>query len=125
MLTYVRPAALRPLYFYVSTGAFSTLMPNDQSTMKRTSTILLLVLSSCVGELTIRTDFDPDYKISTLQRYTWLERTNIEAGKNPKYYNELNDQRIKQAVEEALQSRGYRSSDRKGCRQNVQEVSEA
>lgn len=81
--------------------------------MKRTIPILLLLLSSCSSELTIRTDYDPDYKIAALPSYTWLERTNIEAGKNPKYYNELNDQRIKRAVDKALQSRGYRKDDDK------------
>lgn len=79
--------------------------------MKKGIVISLLCLTACSGELNIYTDSDPAYNVANFQTFDWLEKTNIEAAKNPVYYNELNDKRIKQAVERELQSRNYVRDD--------------
>lgn len=79
--------------------------------MKTLVLFLLFVLFSCSPELRIYTDTDPAYDLKTFKTFDWLEKTNIEANKNPIYYNELNDKRIKSAVEKELAARGYLLSE--------------
>jgi hypothetical protein len=76
--------------------------------MKRSIVLLLFItLAACSNEFRVYTDSDPAYDVGSFLTFDWLEKTNIEASKNPVYYNELNDKRIKSAVQQELTSRGY------------------
>lgn len=67
----------------------------------------LVLLFACSPEIQVHTDFDPDYDLWTFKTFDWGQKVNIEEGKNPFHYNELNDKRIKSAVQGQLTSRGY------------------
>jgi hypothetical protein len=69
--------------------------------------LLILLLTQCSPEIQVHTDYDPDYDLWTFKTFDWGQKVNIEEGKNPLHYNELNDKRIKSAVHEQLTSRGY------------------
>ena len=66
-----------------------------------------LVLTTCSPEIQVHTDFDPDYDLWTYKTFDWGQKVDIEEGKNPFHYNELNDKRIKSAVQDQLANRGY------------------
>jgi hypothetical protein len=66
-----------------------------------------LLLIACSPQIQVYTDFDPDYDLWTYKTFDWGQKVNIEEGKNPFHYNELNDKRIKSAVQDQLTSRGY------------------
>lgn len=72
---------------------------------------IALLLASCSPEIQVQTDFDPDYDLWTYKTFDWGQKNNIEEGKNPFHYNELNDKRIKSAVQSQLASRGYRLTE--------------
>jgi hypothetical protein len=72
---------------------------------------LPLLLVACSPEIQVQTDFDPDYDLWTFKTFDWGQKVNIEEGKNPFHYNELNDKRIKSAVQNQLTSRGYLLTD--------------
>jgi hypothetical protein len=72
---------------------------------------LLLFMVACSPEIQVHTDFDPDYDLWTFKTFDWGQKVNIEEGKNPFHYNELNDKRIKSAVQEQLTSRGYQLTE--------------
>lgn len=75
--------------------------------MKNLVVLALLLMTACSLELRVYTDSDPAYDIANLLTFDWLDKTNIEQGRNPVYYNELNDKRIKEAIKNELASRGY------------------
>jgi hypothetical protein len=68
----------------------------------------LLFPGACSPEIQVHTDFDPDYDLWTYDTFDWGQKVNIEEGKNPFHYNELTDKRIKSAVQNQLEARGYR-----------------
>ena len=68
---------------------------------------ILALLSGCNPQIKVYSDYDPDYDLWTYKTFDWGEKVDIEKGKNPLHYNELNDKRIKLAVEEQMNMRGY------------------
>ena len=68
---------------------------------------LLAVLSACAPQIRVYSDYDPDYDLWTYKTFDWGQKIDIEKGKNPLHYNELNDKRIKSAVEQQMNLRGY------------------
>ena len=76
--------------------------------MKYLTIMAIFILGGCSPQITVHTDFDPDYDLWTYKSFDWGEKINIEEGKNPLYYNELNDKRIKKAVQDQLSKRGYK-----------------
>ena len=68
---------------------------------------ILLFLAGCSPDITVRTDYDPDYDLWTFRTFDWGQKVNIEEDQNPFHYNELNDKRIKSAVQGQMSSRGY------------------
>ena len=66
-----------------------------------------VLLASCSPQIRVYSDMDPDYDLWTYKTFDWGKQVDIEAGRNPLQYNELNDKRIKAAVLEQLQARGY------------------
>lgn len=76
--------------------------------MKYATLLLLLVISlGCSPGLRVQTDTDPDYDLWSYKSFDWSPKINIEESKNPIYYNELNDKRIKTAVTEEMFRLGY------------------
>lgn len=77
--------------------------------MKTLSTVVvsMLLLTTCSPQIQVYTDQDPDYDVGSYKTFGWGQKINIEEGRNPLYYNELNDKRIKQAITAQLNSRGY------------------
>ncbi|WP_276370209.1 DUF4136 domain-containing protein [Chryseolinea sp. H1M3-3] len=73
--------------------------------------LLLLILASCSEKIRVYTDTDSTRDIRTFSAYRWDEVKNLETANNPIYYNELNDKRIKTAVNNELQNRGYKLED--------------
>jgi hypothetical protein len=73
--------------------------------------VTLAMLAGCSPEIRVHTDHDPEYNLLTYKTFDWSQKTDIESGKNPLYYNELNDKRIKTAVGEQLTKRGYTQAD--------------
>jgi hypothetical protein len=70
-------------------------------------TALLLLIGGCSPEIRVYSDYDPDYDLKKYTSFGWIQTENIELGNNPLYYNELNDKRIKSAVQAQLISKGY------------------
>jgi hypothetical protein len=70
-----------------------------------------LLLLACSPTIATYTDHDPAYEVSGFTTFDWSDKTDVEAGKNPLFYNELNDKRIKDAVEKELTRRGYIRSE--------------
>jgi hypothetical protein len=69
--------------------------------------ILLFSFIGCSPEIQVHSDYDPDYDLWSFRTFDWGQKVNIEEGKNPFHYNELNDKRIKSAVRDELINRGY------------------
>ena len=74
--------------------------------------IVLGLMGACSPEIQVRTDFDPDYDLWTYKTFDWGKKVDIEEGLNPLHYNELNDKRIKSAVQTQLTARGYQLSEK-------------
>lgn len=76
--------------------------------MKKVLIILALAaLTACSDQITVRTDYDRAFDISTYTSFVWMDKEGIEARNNPLYYNELNDKRIRGAVLARLAGKGY------------------
>jgi hypothetical protein len=69
-------------------------------------------LYSCSPGFKAYTDYDRDFNIREFTFYMWAEDTEIEARNNPLYYNELNDKRIKNAVNRQLKNKGYHQTEK-------------
>lgn len=67
----------------------------------------LAFVTSCSPQIRVYSDADPDYDLKAYKTFDWGQKVDIESGKNPLHYNELNDKRIKSAVQEQLQWQGY------------------
>ena len=73
--------------------------------------LFVFVATGCSHQIHVHTDSDPTFEAGNYHSFDWDQKTNIEAGKNPIYYNELNDKRIKSSVAVELARRGYTLSD--------------
>ena len=80
--------------------------------MKKLVIVGALILWSCSSQLRVYSDFDKDVSLKQYHTYSWAANADIEKRNNPLYYNELNDKRIKAAVDEQL------------CKKNFNQVSE-
>jgi hypothetical protein len=72
------------------------------------------LMTSCGSEIKVFTDYDPSYYIPQYKTFSWSPVKNIEQGHNPIYYNELNDKRIRRAVQDQMISRGYELTEDDG-----------
>lgn len=84
--------------------------------MKKSFTAALLVLlTACGPSVRVFYDRDENINVANYKTYSWLSAEAIEAkGLNPIYYNELNDIRIKNAVNSQLHAKGFESVSGKG-----------
>jgi hypothetical protein len=69
--------------------------------------LLMVVLFGCSPQIRVYTDSTPDKSPSQYLTYDWRVKTNVESEQYPLFSNELNDQRIKNAVNTELTNRGY------------------
>jgi hypothetical protein len=74
---------------------------------------IVALLTGCSPQIRVYSDYDPDYDLWMYRTFDWGQRENIEESKNPLHYNELNDKRIKSAVQEQMTLRGYELSSEK------------
>ncbi|MEP7165702.1 MAG: DUF4136 domain-containing protein [Ferruginibacter sp.] len=75
--------------------------------------LITMLLSSCGPTLQVFSDYDKALNMSVYKNYNWLDLQAIESrGMNPLYYNELNDQRIKRAVDKQMQARNYSTASK-------------
>lgn len=73
----------------------------------------ILVCFACSSEMVVRTDFDKSVEIHRKKYYGWLDKKEIESRNNPLFYNELNDKRVKEAVNLQMAGKGYTLSQDK------------
>lgn len=74
--------------------------------MKAIGIILMLALTSCSSGIIVKTDYDRDINLKPYTTYSWVNSL-VGETQNPLYYNELNDKRIKKAVNEQMALKGY------------------
>jgi hypothetical protein len=80
--------------------------------MKQTLTgLITFLLVGCSPGIHVYNDFDPDYNLWSYKTFDWGQKIDIETGRDPLHYNELNDKRIKSAVRSQLSSRGFSLAD--------------
>ena len=68
---------------------------------------ILSIFAACSPQIKVYSDRDPDYDLNAYSTFDWGQKGNVEEGKNPLHYNELNDKRIKAAVQEHMMEHGY------------------
>jgi hypothetical protein len=73
--------------------------------MKRLLFISLIAIG-CSNQFAVHTDRDPEINLQNFTTYQWSNRASLESDRNPLYYNELNDKRIKSSVDNILMTRG-------------------
>jgi len=71
-----------------------------------------LLLSACGSSMQVFSDYDKDLNIGNFHSYKWASFKDIESkGTNPLYYNELNDKRIREAVNKEMTARNFNIAD--------------
>ncbi|CAN5751404.1 DUF4136 domain-containing protein [soil metagenome] len=86
--------------------------------MKKISLFALtvLMLSSCGSTMEVFSDYDKQVNLAAYKTYSWPDLKSIEGkGMNPLYYNELNDKRIKDAVNIEMLARNYSLGNEKAA----------
>ena len=73
--------------------------------------VVLVAASSCSPDFKAYTDYDRDFNIREFPYYTWADDLEMEERNNPLYYNELNDKRIRNAVNRQMKNKGYVLTD--------------
>ena len=77
--------------------------------------VIAILLYSCGPSLQFFSDYDKNINLSGYVSYSWLDLAAIEGkGMNPLYYNELNDKRIKEAVDKQMKTRNFQPFSTKG-----------
>jgi hypothetical protein len=66
------------------------------------------ILTGCSPKIRVFSDSDPEYNLSAYKTFDWGQKVDIEEGRNPLHYNELNDKRIKAAVLSEMTALGYK-----------------
>jgi Domain of unknown function (DUF4136) len=69
--------------------------------------ILLFLAFSCSPSVSVFNDYDRQIDLSSYSSYNWKQLERKESVQNPLYDNELNDKRIKAAVDKAMKKKGY------------------
>ena len=70
--------------------------------------LLAAILVACGSTISVFYDYDRELDITSYSTYNWKVISAVESNRNPIYYNELNDKRIKTAADKVLQDKGYR-----------------
>ncbi len=64
-------------------------------------------LTGCGGGLQVDTDFDPQADFASMETYAWAQRTPT-GDDDPRVYNSIVARRLRVAVDNALQAKGFR-----------------
>ena len=68
----------------------------------------IIFLISCGPTIQVFSDHDKDVNIQSYNNYGWLDIKEIEAKNNdPRFYNELTDKRIRDAVNKEMGAKGF------------------
>lgn len=68
--------------------------------------VALIALASGCSSTDLATDYDPEFNFGSLRTYRWAERT-VSKDDDPRVYNDLLISRINDAIDRALQTKGY------------------
>lgn len=79
--------------------------------MRLITPLLAFLVVACSPDIIVNTDFDRSVQLPKLTNYNWLPVKNIEARNNPLFFNELNDARVKTAVNKQLADKGYKLNE--------------
>jgi len=66
------------------------------------------LLTACSDRITVRTDSDRTVRLTDYRSFKWLPVKDIESRNQPLIFNELNDRRIKNAVNAQMEQAGYK-----------------
>jgi len=80
---------------------------DKKKVMKSLTISLLLLTAACSPNIRTYSDYDHAYKIQEFKTFGWAKDIRKNDKQNPLYYNELNEKRIKAAVNDVLKSKGY------------------
>ena len=67
---------------------------------------LALMMTGCGGGMDISTDWDPEANFDNLKTYEFAKRVST-ADDDPRIFNDITVQRVRNALDTALQARGY------------------
>lgn len=77
--------------------------------------LAVFIFSSCGPTIQVFSDHDTAIKTDDYKTYDWLDIKAIESKNNdPRYYNELTDKRIKNAVNKEMETKGFALAPVKG-----------
>ncbi|UCH83948.1 MAG: DUF4136 domain-containing protein [Candidatus Latescibacterota bacterium] len=68
--------------------------------------LFALTATGCGGSMDLSSDWDPEADFTNLNTYQFAERVSREDD-DPRVYNDITEQRIRNAINTALQARGY------------------
>lgn len=74
--------------------------------------VIAQALMGCASTSQVFTDYDRSANLEEYQTFGWLPVSASIEARDPLYYNELNDKRIKTAVANQLESRNYQFSEK-------------
>lgn len=82
-------------------------------TMKRLFSLFMIsfVLLGCSGKLYVTSDYDKEIDFSVYQTFAWAKELETSGTDNPMFDNELNRKRIREAIENEMESLGLRRFD--------------
>ncbi len=78
--------------------------------IRRLTLVATLAVGACGGGVGTRQDYDPGVDFGAFQTYAWAERT-PSGGEDARVYNRVTMQRVRTAVERALNAKGFRKTD--------------
>lgn len=73
----------------------------------RNLVFVMLLLSGCSDRFVVKVDYDRSMPVATCKTFNWLSSKEIESRNEPLIINEMNDKRIRTAVQAALVNAGY------------------
>lgn len=79
--------------------------------MKQLVYLLSILAASCSPVIRTYSEYDKDVNVAQFRTYCWSKPMLADMERYPLYYNEINNKRIKAAVNDLLAVRGYILSD--------------
>lgn len=73
----------------------------------RNLVFLMVLLFGCSDRIVVKVDYDRSMPVATRKTFKWLSTKEIESRNEPLIINEMNDKRIRTAVQAALVNAGY------------------
>ncbi|CAG5017888.1 hypothetical protein DYBT9275_05867 [Dyadobacter sp. CECT 9275] len=79
--------------------------------MDRLVYLLVILATACSPEIQTYSAYDKNINVAQFQTYQWSKPVQTDGERYPFYYNEINEKRIKAAVNDLLAVRGYVLTD--------------